>query len=112
MILLMALFFTGMASAQNTVTTKIKTSAECGQCKERIEEKLNYTKGVVFAELDVESKMLTVKYKKSKIGLQDIKKVVAETGYDADEVKAVPAKQKALPKCCQPNGMKKAKHDK
>lgn len=100
------LFAGGMAMAQKTETVKIKTSAECGDCKERIEEKLNYTKGVVFAELDVESKVVTVKYKKDKITLDQVKKTIAEVGYDADEVKAVPEKQKKLPLCCQPGGMK------
>ena len=38
-----------------TQTISIQTSAECGDCKYRIEEKLNYTKGVLFAELDLET---------------------------------------------------------
>jgi hypothetical protein len=35
-----------------------------------------------------------------------VKEAISAIGYDADEVKAVPAAQKKLPKCCQPNGMK------
>jgi periplasmic mercuric ion binding protein len=84
----------------------IQTSAECGSCKERLEEKLNYTKGVVFSNLDVPTKVLTVKFKTEKITLEEIKKIVSELGYDADDVKANPEKQKKLPKCCQPGGMK------
>lgn len=108
---LVAVFTFGIANAQNDKTTKIqkvviKTSAECGECKERIEAKLNYTKGVSFADLNYETKELTVKFKADKISLAEIKKIVSELGYDADEVKANPKAQKALPKCCQPNGMK------
>ncbi len=39
----------------------IQTSAICDDCKERIENLLNYTKGVTFAELDLVSKKVTVK---------------------------------------------------
>jgi copper chaperone CopZ len=86
-------------------TTTIQTNAECGQCKEKIEGKLNYTKGIIFAELDVPSKELTVKYKTNKITLEEIRVLVSEIGYDADEVKANPESQENLPKCCQPGGM-------
>lgn len=37
-------------------TVVIQTSAECGDCEDRIESMLNYTKGVKFSELDIESK--------------------------------------------------------
>ena len=91
---------------QKFQTVVILTSSECGDCKERIEGALNYTKGVVFAELDVSTKQVTVKFATKKITLQQVKEAIAAIGYDADEVKAVPAAQKNLPKCCQPNGMK------
>jgi len=107
MLLVVLFFVTGMVSAQKNESATIKTSAECGQCKERIENELNYTKGIIFAELDVESKNLMVKYKKDKITLDKIKQTISEIGYDADEVKAIPEKQKKLPMCCQPGGMKK-----
>ncbi len=101
-------FFT-FSIGQEVKTSVIKTSSECGSCKKRIEEKLNYTKGVKFAELDVPSKNLTVKYSTKKITLDEIKTILSELGYDADEVKAVPEAVKKLPACCQPGGMKKQK---
>lgn len=85
----------------------IHTSAECGSCKKRIEEKLNYTSGIRFAELDVPSKNLTVKYTEKKITLKEIKHILSELGYDADEVKANPESVEKLPECCKPGGMKK-----
>ncbi len=42
---------------------QIKTSAVCGMCKDRIEEYMAYEKGVKEAELDLETKVLTIKYK-------------------------------------------------
>lgn len=82
----------------------IQTNAQCGDCKERIENKLNYTKGVIFAEMDLETKKVTVKFKTSKISLDEVKQTIAEIGYNADDVKAVEKAQKALPMCCQPGG--------
>lgn len=85
----------------------IQTNAECGMCKERIEGELNYTKGIVFAELNVSTKALTVKHNIEVITLAEIRKIVSEIGYDADEVKANPKAQEELPACCQPGGMGK-----
>ncbi len=82
----------------------MKTSAECGDCKERIEGKLNYTKGIVFSELDYKAQMLTVKFRPSKISLDEIKTIVSNLGYDIDDIKANPDAQKELPECCQPGG--------
>ena len=109
--LFLLMFFTaGFTQAQEKEqkfqTVVIQTSAECGDCKDRIEEALNYTKGVVFAELDLETKKVTVRFTTKKISLQEVKQAIATIGYDADEVKAEPKAQLSLPKCCQPNGMK------
>lgn len=83
----------------------IQTSAECGQCKERIENQLNYTKGIKYAELNLEDLKLTVKYNSSKITLEEIKTQITKLGYDADDVKAEKEAYQKLPKCCQINGM-------
>ncbi len=99
----MAFGFTKQPSTEQAI---LKTSAECGECKDRIEQKLNYTKGVVFADLDYKTQMLTVKFKPAKISLSEIKQIVSDLGYDIDDVKANPEAQQALPQCCQPNGMK------
>lgn len=104
LILFLAFLAFGFTKQPSTEEAVLKTSAECGECKDRIESKLNYTKGVVFAELDYKTQLLTVKYKPSKIALKDIKQIVSDLGYDIDDVKANPAAQKALPQCCQPGG--------
>lgn len=85
-------------------TVVIQTSAECEQCEERIEGGLNYTKGVKFAELDMNTMKLTVKYRPDQISLEEIKKKIASLGYDADEVKADPKALEELPACCKPGG--------
>ncbi len=92
--------------AEKSKTIIIQTSAECGDCKERIEGKLNYTKGIKFAELNLENKKVTVKFSTSKITVTEIKQIIAAIGYDADEVKATKEAVEKLPLCCQPGGMK------
>jgi periplasmic mercuric ion binding protein len=112
LLLIVVLFAANFVSAQEakkkkTETIVILTSSECGSCKERIENMLNYTKGIIFADLEVKSKKVTIKYKPAVITSQQIKQKIAELGYDADEVKAVKAGVEKLPACCKPGGMKK-----
>lgn len=97
----------GFSQSSKVKTVEIQTSAECGACKERIEGKLNYVGGIKFAELDLETKKVTVKFSTSKISLDEIKHIISEIGYDADDVKSNPESVKKLPACCQPGGMKK-----
>ncbi len=110
LLLLFALMLLQTVNAQEKKskleTVIIQTSAECGDCKERIEEMLNYTKGVKYSELDLETKKVTVKFSPKKISLSQIKVKLSELGYNADEVKSNPESVKKLPLCCQPGGMK------
>lgn len=100
-----ALFTLTAFGQKKTEKVVLQTSAECGSCKERIETKLNYTKGIRFAELDVPSKKLTVEFKSSKISLKEIKDIVVALGYDVDDLKANPEAYEALPSCCKVGGM-------
>ena len=102
----LAVCFSQVLFSQNVKkqTVIIQTSAQCGDCKERIEGALNYTKGVKFADLDLESKKVTVKFLTKKTSLEKIKAIIAKIGYDADDVKADISAVQKLPKCCQPNG--------
>jgi mercuric ion binding protein len=95
-----------MAQSKSKVV-EIQTSAECGTCKDKIESTLNYTAGIKFAELNLLTKKVKVKYIPSKISIEKIRHIISETGYDADKVKANPESVQKLPKCCQPGGMKK-----
>jgi len=102
--LLFFLVFNTALFAQKPLVITIQTSAQCGDCKQRIESTLNQTKGVVYAELNLETKVVEVKYKPSKTNAAAIKTALINIGYDADDRKANPSAQKALPLCCQPGG--------
>lgn len=97
-------FYSNAQKQPSSETKTFKTSANCGDCKERIEAKLNYTKGIVFSELDVPTKMLTIKWKLKKISEAEIKQIVSNIGYDIDDIPANPINQSKLPACCQPGG--------
>ncbi len=114
LLMLALLFVSSFAFSQKpaakTETVVIMTSAECDECKERIEGSLNYTKGVKFAELDVASRKLTVKFKNDVITLAEIKKQISSLGYNADEVLADPVAYEKLPACCKAGGMEHSGH--
>jgi mercuric ion binding protein len=87
-------------------TIKIKTSAVCEMCKETMEKAMAYEKGVKEANLDVDSKILTVTFDPKKTSAEKIKTAVTKTGYDADEMKAEARAYDNLHACCK----KEVKH--
>ncbi|KAF0197840.1 MAG: Heavy metal transport/detoxification protein [Bacteroidetes bacterium] len=89
------------AQTPKTVDLEIKTSAQCGMCKETIEKAMAFEKGVVKSELVVETKILKVTYRPAKTTPEAIRRAVSEAGYDADEVKADPTAYKNLSDCCK-----------
>ncbi len=103
----MILAVTFSISAQNkrkTETIKIKTTAQCDMCKERLEKAFAYEKGVKSSHLDVETAVFTVEYFPTKTTPEKLKEAVTKVGYDADDL---PANEKAynnLPNCCQKDG--------
>ncbi len=103
LIVILLILISAGASAQQkkSDTIHIKTSAVCGMCKERIEGGLAFEKGIKKAELDEESKVLTVVFNPLKTIPAVIRKTVSKLGYDADSVAADPVAYSKLPACCK-----------
>ena len=80
---------------------KIKTSAVCGMCKDRIETGLSSEKGVKSVSLDTDTKIVTVGYNPEKTDPAKIRTAISKIGYDADDVKADPDAYAKLPGCCK-----------
>jgi copper chaperone CopZ len=99
LLFLLILPFLALAGPKEIV--KIKTSAICEMCKERIEKNLALTKGVAKSDLNLDDKVITVEFDAAKIDAAGIKKVISESGYDADDVKAVAKDYAKLPNCCK-----------
>lgn len=95
---------TSKSSETSKPTAYIQTNAQCGDCKERIEGVLNFEKGIIYSNMDLESKIVEVKYNTNRTSLEAIKKTISEIGYNADDVEAIKSAQAALPACCQPGG--------
>jgi len=84
-----------------TSVVKIKTSAQCDQCKDRIEKALKDVKGIEKAVLNVDTKYLTVNFNPELIKADDIRKAITKIGYDADNMPASKKAYMKLPKCCK-----------
>ena len=113
-LILLAVFSMQYSSAQEiekkkteTIIIQTKTNCKeeaCPEYKEIIENTLNYTKGVIFAEFDNKTNQVTVKYKTSVVNGDELRHKIAEAGYDADEVKATKEGIEKLPLCCKSVG--------
>lgn len=89
------------AHAQQVAQVQIRTSAVCGMCKTTLEKAMAYEKGVKAAELDVDTKLLTVVYRPDKTTPAKLRNAVVLAGYTADSLAADPRAFSRLPECCQ-----------
>lgn len=104
LILITLVSFTTLSAKAKSEVVNIQTSAVCESCKARIERALKSTDGVLSANLNLSDKKIKVKYNSDKITAEQIRTVIANTGYDADNVKKTPEAFNALPHCCQSAG--------
>ena len=94
------------AQSKKIETIQIKTSAMCQQCKDRIEGGLVYEKGVKDVVLDVETKVVTIRYNTKSTSPDELKKKISKLGYDADEVPCDKDAYDKLPACCKKDAPK------
>ena len=79
----------------------IQTSAICEMCKDAIEYELTFTKGVKNANLDLETKKVTVEYNPKKINASQLRETISLIGYHADNIKRDSIGYQKLPFCCR-----------
>lgn len=97
---LVLMAFASTIQAQ-TDTLRIHTSAQCDMCEKRIEEALAFAKGVKYAKLDLDSKVVTVAINPKKTDVAAIRAVINKSGYDADDSPADPVAYEKLHHCCK-----------
>jgi periplasmic mercuric ion binding protein len=91
-----------MAQQKKPVTVKIQTpTAQCEECKTRIEEYLKFEEGVTKVVVYYRSKYTMVTYLTDRTNIENIKTAIANIGYDADDVAANEDSYKKLPKTCK-----------
>lgn len=88
------------AQIKNAKTETVKVYGNCGMCKKKIETAAN-EKGIVKADWNVETNMLTITYNTKKTSQDAILKKVADAGYDSDKFTASNETYNALHGCCQ-----------
>lgn len=87
--------------AEKIVEAQIKTNPSCESCKMKIEKAVNKLDGVIKSNLDLESKILTVKYDGDKVNLDIIRAKIRKVGYEADLVDGnTKTEAKKSNKCC------------
>jgi mercuric ion binding protein len=101
---LMLIVFASSFVNLKTEVVNIQTSAICESCKARIERALKSTPGVASANLNLDDKKVKVKFYPEKISADQIRTVIANTGYDADNIRRTETAYKNLPNCCQKAG--------
>lgn len=100
-LIIVSVFFVFAANAQKLETVKIKTSAVTNICKAKVEKAVNSKKGVESAVLNLDSKIVEVKYNPGITNPDEIRKTISKSGYNADNVKADPTAYNKLPKECK-----------
>jgi hypothetical protein len=97
--LLWSFAYTGQ-SATGVVTETFQVSGNCGMCKKTIETAAA-VKGVKTAHWNESSKVLTLKYDRSKTSASDVLRKVAYAGYDNEKYLAPDKAYQSLHGCCQ-----------
>jgi len=87
-------------------TLRIKTSAVCRECKDRIEQNMAFEKGIKDVSLDLDTKIATIRYNPKSTTPDQIRKKISKLGYDADDVPADPVAYEKLPACCKKDAPK------
>ncbi|MCX6243950.1 MAG: heavy metal-associated domain-containing protein [Bacteroidetes bacterium] len=106
-IILVSFIISGsFAEDKKNTEIKIKTSAVCGMCKDRIEQGMAYEKGIKDVSLDVDTKIATIKYNSSKTTPGEIRNAISKLGYDADSIPADKTAYDKLPPCCKKDAKK------
>lgn len=91
----------GFSAMAGNKMLKVKTSAICGMCKDRIELVVNNLDGVKKSLLNLETGIVKIKYNTDKLSETDIRAAIADAGYDADDMPADAKAYSVLPGCCK-----------
>jgi len=104
-LIIIALFVLAQAGkAQQKAVDKIviKTPmAVCDACKDRIEHYISQQDGVTSVDVDIKKHTTTIVYITDRINDENLKTLLADLGFDADDVTAEVTAVTRLPKCCQ-----------
>ena len=94
--------YAGIAQVKPIMTTTIKIpQAQCLQCKSRLEYQVKRLDGVLEILVNYRKGEARVKFLTDRTDIEQIKTMVSNTGYDADDVIANPDAYNRLPLSCK-----------
>lgn len=98
------------ATMAGNKVVKIKTSAICDMCKNRIELVVNNLDGVKKSMLNLETGIVKIQYNTDVLSPLDIRMAISDAGYDADDMPANQEAYNVLPGCCKKGSSCDMKH--
>lgn len=87
-----------MHAAEQKATLKV--SGNCSQCKKRIVKAAKSIDGVIEANWNKTTKVLSVEFDDTKASVDLITKAVLRAGHDVEDKRADQTAYNALPECC------------
>jgi mercuric ion binding protein len=98
---ILLILFLGYGEGKDIQKAEIKTSAACNHCKSKIDKALGEVEGIKYAFLDIKTMNVKVKYDASVISLKEIRTLINNLGYDADDQAVPAAAYEKLDQCCK-----------
>lgn len=95
-ILFLIFLFIGCGSEKGQPTVKeisYKTTIHCDGCKETLTKRFNRTEGITGFEIDVPTKVVKIKFDEAKIKQTEVKQVIVDAGYEAEEIESGAVKE-------------------
>ncbi|RYG06875.1 MAG: copper chaperone [Chitinophagaceae bacterium] len=102
--LIALLGFIFSASAQVKVVDRATISTpglQCEMCKTKIETYLMRQDGIKAVKVDLKKKVVGVQWITDRTNIENIKTMIANLGFDADDVTKEESAYKRLPPCCK-----------
>lgn len=90
-----------LSEEARVLETSVFVAGNCGMCKARIEKTAKAVSGVIEANWDKESKMISLEYDAAQSSIDDIERAIAEAGHDTANWSTSTEIYDALPPCCQ-----------
>lgn len=87
--------------SKKIVQAEFHVDGVCNMCKERIETAAYDLPGVKWVEWNKHTKLFNMKFKASKVSLDEIHTAIAKVGHNTSKVKSEEKDYNALPGCCQ-----------
>jgi len=92
---------TNKETAQQKTETSFWVGGACGMCKNRLEDGLAKVPGVISADWNVGTKLISLQYDNNRINEVDIHKTIAGMGHDTEKIKAEDSVYDNLMDCCK-----------